>query len=144
MTIPLWMLIARIGLMACLYGFLFGAFFMLWRDLRVSTTPDPNHAVHQAELLWRDSLAAPADPFFLSYASHRIGRSPSVEVCLPDDTVSLIHARIWFSENRWWLEDLHSKNGTFLNEMRVDQKIVLSPGDTIRMGRCMLEFHIKG
>jgi pSer/pThr/pTyr-binding forkhead associated (FHA) protein len=144
MTVPLLMLLARVGLMICLYAFLLAVVYILWRDIQKSGGQASNIVAHPSRLIWRDALAEPAAPFLLACASHRIGRSPTVEVCLPDDTISLIHARLWFHDSRWWLEDLGSKNGTFLNEVQLAQKMVLSPGDLIRLGRCVLEFQTEG
>jgi hypothetical protein len=143
MTIPMWMLLARIGLMICLYGFLASVCILLWKDLRHANASDSTVAIRGAHLLWRDSLADQSVDFSLRRNSNRIGRSPSVEVCLPDDTVSLVHARIWYDDRRWWLEDLSSKNGTQLNDILLDNKIVLSHGDCICVGRCLLEFQTE-
>ncbi|MGB7536929.1 MAG: FHA domain-containing protein, partial [Anaerolineales bacterium] len=72
-----------------------------------------------------------------------IGRSPSVEVSLADETVSVVHARLWKENGRWWLEDLDSRNGTQLNQIPVSKKAVLCAGDRIRAGRVLLEFRLE-
>jgi putative nucleotidyltransferase with HDIG domain len=51
----------------------------------------------------------------------RIGRSPHVEVSLTDSSVSRRHAEITVSEEGWVVRDLGSRNGTFLNGIRVGQ-----------------------
>ncbi|MFC2172035.1 sigma 54-interacting transcriptional regulator [Acidobacteriota bacterium] len=70
----------------------------------------------------------------------RIGRAAGNEISLPDDHLSRIHVQIKRERGRYILEDLKSRNGTFLNETRLDEKVALTPGDRIKMGRCLLVF----
>jgi pSer/pThr/pTyr-binding forkhead associated (FHA) protein len=141
MTIPLWMLLARIGLMVCLYGFLSAVLFLLWRDIQESRAESRQMVPAPAQLHWLEAPAGCPENFLLTGWSTRIGRSRSVEVCLRDDTVSVVHARVWYQDGRWWLEDLGSKNNTLLNEIPLVEKTVLTDGDRIRLGRCQLEFN---
>jgi pSer/pThr/pTyr-binding forkhead associated (FHA) protein len=66
-----------------------------------------------------------------------------VEIPLADETVSAVHARVWREGGRWWLEDLDSRNGTFLNQIPVAKSAVLCSGDRIRVGRILLEFRAE-
>ena len=50
----------------------------------------------------------------------RIGRDPSCDVCLSDSVVSRQHAEVSFSEGTWWIRDLESANGTFVDGEKVD------------------------
>jgi DNA-binding winged helix-turn-helix (wHTH) protein len=63
-----------------------------------------------------------------------LGRDPGAAVWLDDPSVSRRHARIVVAEQGVTLEDLGSKNGTFLGETRVGLPVPLSDGDTIRIG----------
>jgi hypothetical protein len=143
MTVPLGMLLARIGLMVFLYGFLATVLILVWSDLRQTQAMASQKSASRAHVIWREAPPDRSGDFLLTGTSQCIGRSPAAEICLPDDAVSLAHARLWFQENRWWLEDLGSKNGTWLNELPVDRKMVLSPGDRIRCGHCVLEFQAE-
>jgi hypothetical protein len=140
MTIPIWMLFARIALMVCLYGFLGSVLVLLWQNLKDARSASRQTLPHPAHLRWRDAPSGHPETFLLSGSSARIGRSQSVEISLADDTVSVIHARIWFQDGRWWLEDLGSRNNTLLNDLPLDQNTVLCDGDHIQLGRCQLEF----
>lgn len=51
----------------------------------------------------------------------RIGRDPECEVQLSDPEVSRFHAEIWLSGDRWWVLDLQSVNGTFLDGKKVER-----------------------
>src|SRR5262249_26849696 len=72
----------------------------------------------------------------------KIGRDLSCAVVLKDEVVSRRHAMVQFTENDgYYLIDLGSRNGTFLNDARVATPSVLADGDRIRIGTCNLEFH---
>jgi pSer/pThr/pTyr-binding forkhead associated (FHA) protein len=64
-----------------------------------------------------------------------IGRSASCDVILEDKTVSGRHARLAYHHGQWWLEDLGSTNGTFLNGEPVSAAVVLTHGDQLRCGQ---------
>jgi DNA-binding winged helix-turn-helix (wHTH) protein len=63
-----------------------------------------------------------------------IGRDPGAAVWLDDPSVSRRHARILVSADGATLEDLGSKNGTFLGETRVHAPTPLSDGDAVKIG----------
>ena len=63
-----------------------------------------------------------------------IGRDPGAAVHLDDPSVSRRHARIVVRETGATVEDLGSKNGTFLGEAGVHAPMPLSDGDTVRIG----------
>jgi DNA-binding winged helix-turn-helix (wHTH) protein len=64
-----------------------------------------------------------------------MGRVPEAVVTLTSDLASRRHARIVVGDDRAVLEDLGSKNGTFLNGARVDGPTPLQDGDEITIGR---------
>ncbi len=71
-----------------------------------------------------------------------IGRSPPCQVVLPDARVSRQHALVQAQdETEFWLIDLGSANGTYLNGRRVSQPCRLSEGDKIGVASFALTFH---
>ena len=60
-----------------------------------------------------------------------LGRDPSATVCLDAPEVSRRHARIRASSEGFVLEDLGSRNGTYLNGRPIDQPTILADGDTV-------------
>ena len=69
-----------------------------------------------------------------------VGRANGCQVALPDDSyVSQLHARIFRKDNRLWLEDLGSTNGTYLNAKAVKAPVALRRGDRVQVGRTVLE-----
>ncbi len=139
MNVSILMLAARIALAVCLYAFLALILFTLWRDIRAAAARPPAGATLFSLLRLRED-GTPERFYPLQKDSCFIGRSQSVEVSLADETVSVVHARLWKENGRWWLEDLDSRNGTLLNQIPVSKKAVLCAGDRIRAGRILLEF----
>ncbi len=75
-------------------------------------------------------------------ASFSVGRSSTCELPLQDTKVSRKHAVInRQSGEEYWLSDLGSANGTYVNQLRVSQPTRLRPGDEIRIGPFALKFH---
>jgi pSer/pThr/pTyr-binding forkhead associated (FHA) protein len=69
-----------------------------------------------------------------------LGRSPTCSVSLDDDAfVSSVHARIFVLDGEAYLEDLNSKNGTYLNEEPVTAPTQLERGDLVRVGDTIFE-----
>jgi DNA-binding winged helix-turn-helix (wHTH) protein len=60
---------------------------------------------------------------------------------LPSTTVSRRHARIIVGEDAW-LEDLGSKNGTFVGERQVTTPVRLADGDRVRFGSLLMTFRL--
>ena len=69
----------------------------------------------------------------------RVGRSEGCEIRVDDNYVSAFHARIFNREGAWYVEDLGSTNGTYINQRRVTSPILARAGDRIRMGKSVLE-----
>ncbi|HSO71535.1 MAG TPA: FHA domain-containing protein, partial [Thermodesulfobacteriota bacterium] len=65
--------------------------------------------------------------------SARIGRTPHCEVVINDPLVSREHCLLDLKPEGLYLEDLHSANGTLVNEQRIT-RVLLHPGDKIRLG----------
>lgn len=66
-----------------------------------------------------------------------IGRSTEA-VPLHDESVSRRHAELTPDEGRWWIRDLESSNGTWVNDHAIEDRTPLAPGDRIRCGDTIL------
>lgn len=71
------------------------------------------------------------------------GRDPSNDLCLEDTEVSRFHARIEVRGRQHLLQDLGSRNGTFVDGIRVRQHL-LSNGEVIVIGPFALTFSVAG
>lgn len=90
--------------------------------------------VGRARLLWGDRTIP------LAAGDNLIGRDPASLVWLDSSDVSRRHARIVVADGRAKLEDLGSKNGTYLNDRRIASAATLNDGDAIRIGPARLAF----
>lgn len=69
-----------------------------------------------------------------------IGRDPArADIVLNDPTVSALHARIRYENERFVIYDLGSTNGTFLGDYRLDRQPLVE-GDELRLGNIWLLF----
>lgn len=94
--------------------------------------PDPSSAIEiidPAESSYDHGTAFPLDHYTT------VGRYEDNTVELDDDFVSGSHAEIYFENGQWWIQDLNSTNGTFLNTQRMGDRLRLSNGDIVQFGR---------
>jgi len=68
-----------------------------------------------------------------------VGTLSSATIRIEDPTVTRRHARVSFEAGRYWVEDLGSDNGTYVNGARV-RRHALSDGDRVQCGRLELLF----
>lgn len=71
----------------------------------------------------------------------QLGTSPENDIVLRDRFISGHHLRLQWEGNTWWLEDLHSKNGTFVNRQPIapGRPQALSNGAVISLGDMVME-----
>jgi DNA-binding winged helix-turn-helix (wHTH) protein len=73
-----------------------------------------------------------------------LGRTPGCLVRIDSVSVSREHARIVVNRHHAVIEDLQSKNGTFVNGTRVATPLALRDGDEIRLGTVPMRFYASG
>ena len=71
-----------------------------------------------------------------------IGRRPNCDVHLADKRVSRVHAVLMLFEGSWYVEDLHSTNGTYVNGTRISHRVAVRRGDTL--GFAGPQFRLSG
>ena len=135
----------KYGLLALLFLFIWRAMRWVMRGLNVDRTPAPAGGEGRV-------APSPARPSMLLVqadgqkarsmrldGSTTIGRGVECELRLDDTYVSQQHARIFDRAGNWYVEDLGSTNGTFVNEQKLVAPAMLTPGDTIRVGTTSVE-----
>ena len=78
----------------------------------------------------------------LTAGQHTVGRTREATVWIDDPSVSRRHAQITVAPNVVTLQDLGSKNGTYLNERRVQVVEVLTDGDRIVVGPAHMRYRV--
>jgi pSer/pThr/pTyr-binding forkhead associated (FHA) protein len=71
-----------------------------------------------------------------------VGREPGVSIRLDSPKVSRNHARVSVSGRELAIEDLGSKNGTFVRGVRIAEVTRLNPGDELQIGPVTLVFRV--
>jgi eukaryotic-like serine/threonine-protein kinase len=75
-----------------------------------------------------------------------IGRTNGNDLIISGRTVSRRHAKLWFdgASGHWYLADIQSANGTFVNQMRLqpNQAVALNDGDILNFGDEIVLFNI--
>jgi len=69
-------------------------------------------------------LGGEALPERVFLKSFRIGRTPECDFQVADDCVSRTHVEVVFEAGHWWVKDLHSTNGTYLNGIRIERELL--------------------
>jgi DNA-binding winged helix-turn-helix (wHTH) protein len=104
---------------------------------RVPSRSRRETAAARAAVLWENRS------FPLDEGENLLGREEGLAVTLRWSGVSRRHARIVVTGERAILEDLGSKNGTFLLGKRLTHPAPLADGDTFRLGRMLLVFRVS-
>src|SRR5687767_12494021 len=87
--------------------------------------------VRMARLLAKDSdLALPE--ILLTPGCNRLGREGENDFLVPHPSVSRQHCEVWLTEDALLVRDLNSRNGTFVDEARVQEAAILT-GQTLRL-----------
>lgn len=131
------LLVLRIAMALALYGFVGWALFTIWRDMRRQT--DLLATTRTPPIRLRYQIDGQAFVQRFNNPEVTIGRDPASDCHLDNQTISAHHSRLSYHHGQWWIEDLRSTNGTFLNQENVDEPLVVTAGDTLRCGQILLE-----
>jgi pSer/pThr/pTyr-binding forkhead associated (FHA) protein len=159
----------RLGYLVLLWVFVLSAIGVLRRDLYgTRSTPRGKRAEKRAEKAGQPApsgptpVAEPARPrssgqgagpsrlvvtagpltgttIPLTASSILMGRAPSCTLVLDDDYSSSRHARIFPQNGGWFVEDLGSTNGTYVDGHRIGQITPLGQGTQVRIGQSVVE-----
>lgn len=82
--------------------------------------------------------------FIIDKTINIIGRQPDCDVTIKDPLISKNHCRIIFDkDNRFYIEDLGSKNSTFINEKELKKRMHIIYGDRIVIGNTIMRFYLE-
>src|SRR4051795_12015139 len=70
-----------------------------------------------------------------------VGRSSAAELCFPEDAgLSRQHFAFEYQDSEWTVQDLGSKNGTYVNNIPLKARLILKPGDRITAGHLVVVY----
>ena len=133
--LTLW--IMRLAFLALIYLFLIGVVRVLIRDLRAASR-EPATELGRLIVLASPSGEPAVGAVFALDAVTTIGRDVNNAVVIEDPFASSEHCALTFRGRSWFVEDLGSTNGTFLNGNQVDGTAPMSYGDEIQVGEVRL------
>ncbi|HEY8870191.1 MAG TPA: FHA domain-containing protein [Candidatus Limnocylindrales bacterium] len=133
--IALWIL--RILFLALLYVFLAAIVRVLLRDLRAAAR-EPGTELGRIVVVASPAGEPPLGGVFGVDAVTTLGRDVNNSIVIEDPFASADHAVLTFRGRAWYVEDLDSTNGTFVNGSPVDGVAPLGFGDELQIGQVRL------
>ena len=144
----------KFGFLAVLYLFLLWVARSAFRELRTTTAPAPEATgIHP---IGPGGRAAATDAWLVAtkgggldggerfdlFGGISIGRSSDADVRIEDRYASGIHARVYSRGANYYVEDMNSTNGTFLNGGRLNGEAKLNDLDEVRIGNTEFRFEL--
>lgn len=141
--------VLQYSLLLLIYVFLFRVIKAVYIDLKAPSAAraglGPAVSVKEARQAAK-LLVSESGPLCLSQDTYEleesisIGRNDHNDIVINDGFISHEHACITRHKQRYWLVDLGSTNGTYLNGCRITEETVLSNGDKIKIGAVTFTF----
>ncbi len=111
------------------------------RQTRHELNMDPVHQSAEVPSM-KDAILLQAGTRVPLKKMTQIGRKPENDLVLNDPDVSGKHARVRWDQSAFLLEDMQSRNGTFLNGIRISSPARLASGALIKVGSTQIQFFI--
>jgi hypothetical protein len=134
-VLAIWVL--RLLFLALLYAFLWMVVKALVRDLRAAAREPTMELGRLVVVAAPSGEPAPGSAFALD-AITSLGRDVNNSIVLEDEFVSATHAALTYRGRAWYVEDLGSTNGTYVNGSQVDGLSPVAFGDEIQVGQVRL------
>ncbi len=138
------LLIGQLVFLGLLYLFLVKVVRVVVADLKRQAgvaVPRAARGTGKAQLVvLQGENPARGERFVLSSPIVTIGRNPVNELQIQDNYASGAHTRLTVQDGIFYVEDLGSSNGTFVNGQRIHEPLVLRHGDRIEVGDTVFRF----
>jgi pSer/pThr/pTyr-binding forkhead associated (FHA) protein len=135
-------------LLGCLYLFFYRVLWAVWNEIKRSDilVPATGNIVEKKQIVQLETrlmMKSPPDQkgkIFTLGKEITVGRASGCHISLPDDTfVSQLHARIFQQDGQPFVEDLGSRNGTYLNGQQLMRPTPMKQGDQLQVGSSVME-----
>lgn len=137
-------LIVRYVLIVIVYLFILNIVRMIYLDIRSIGRVAETEGAYLKVVNRLDSLGYKMNEYYTVGDGLTLGRQKNNDVVIKDQFVSKRHCRIGETDGAYFLEDLGSANGTYLNGERIATATPLQDGDYIGLGKLEFIFVEKG
>lgn len=96
----------------------------------------------QIKISLLDESGQPSRQFLFSN-KFSVGRAPDNNLEIPNQLVSRYHFEIKWENSHWWVYDLNSANGVYLNHQVIQKKSPLKSSDIISLGAANISFSVE-
>lgn len=127
-----------------IYLFIFSIIRLIYLDIKSINTVTLEGGAYLKLINRIDSLPYKMREHYSIDEELTLGRNSENDIFIKDPFVSKKHFKIVEDENDFYLEDLESANGTYLNKERIEDVVKLSNGDIIKVGNIEFLFVDRG
>ena len=135
------LLVLRILFLIALYGFLGLSLWVIWKSTVTKAAQSVQELVPPLSLSSTVMESTNAQVFVTPKVT--VGRAPECDFILPHEMVSSLHGSFSYHHKQWWYEDLKSTNGSYLEDLRVEETVVVKDGDVLFCGEVDINISIK-
>ncbi|MCF6459793.1 FHA domain-containing protein [Clostridium sp. Cult3] len=118
-----------------IYMFILSIIRLIYLDIKGIDTSSMDNSIYLKLINRKDSLPFKVKEYYPLDGQISLGRGNDNQIVLKDPYISKRHLIIVEDEGNFYLEDLNSSNGTYLNGDRIMDVVELKNGDTIRVGQ---------
>ncbi|MGO1469727.1 MAG: FHA domain-containing protein [Tissierella sp.] len=117
-----------------IYMFILSIIRLIYLDIKGISKSRTGEGAYLKLINRKESLPFKIDEHYAIEEGLNLGRKGNNDIVIKDPYVSKSHFRVVKDEEMYFLEDLKSSNGTFLNGQKLLDAVKLSNGDRIRIG----------
>ncbi len=128
-------MIFRYFFILIIYVFIFHIIRLIYLDIKNFNEGTSKDAAYLKLINRKNQLSFPVKEAYSLEHSVTIGRRKDNDIVLRDPYISGYHAKLVLDEEIFFIEDLDSANGTYLNGDRIMDVIKLKNGDRIKLGQ---------
>ncbi len=118
-----------------IYLFIFSIIRLIYLDIKALDIHYIDSSAYLKLINRKESLPFKIDEYYYIDKVLKLGRKGDNNIIIKDPYISKVHYQIVEDEDDYYLEDLDSANGTFLNGNKIYDVVKLQDGDIIKTGR---------
>lgn len=123
-----------------IYLFIFSIIRLIYLDIKGISPISENDNAYLKLINRKDTLPFKVKEYYPLNEKVILGRDNNNQIVIKDPYISKKHLRIVLDESEYFLEDLDSANGTYINGEKIMDVVQLKKGDRITVGQIELLF----